>query len=229
MGTKKRVKAVLLVEDYDLYPRSAIDSVHVNEIVAAVEAGIVMPPIIVDEQSMRIVDGFHRKRAAMKRDGDEAEIDCDMRSYPSKKEMYLDAIRYNRGRGKDLNGSELTGAILKGSEMRISMDALAEVCGVTLERVKSILVDKTVEVRNASGTRVALHRSVQHMSGKIVSSKQAEIIERSPGQPMTLMLRQLNDLIESDLIDWKDAETCVEFSRLDGNLRENKAKYTLTG
>jgi hypothetical protein len=225
---KRNLKAATLIEDFDLYPRSAVDSVHVNEIIAAMEAGIEMPAIIVDEESLRIIDGFHRVRATLRVYGDDAEIEADLRSYPSKKEMYLDAIRYNRGRGKDLNGAEMTGAILKGSEMRISIETLASVCGITQEKVRNIIGVKSVEVKNSGGTRIALHRSVQHMSGKAVSSKQAEVIERSPGQPMTLLLRQLNDLIETDLVDWDDTEVCVEMARLEGNLKTYKEKYRIT-
>jgi hypothetical protein len=225
---KKKLQAALLIEDYDLYPRSAIDSVHVNEIVSAMEAGVEMPAVIIDEESKRIIDGFHRVRAVLKSKGEQAEIECDLRSYPSKKEMYLDAIRYNRGRGKDLNGAEMTGALLKGSEMRISIESLASVSGFTVEKVKSIIGVKTVEVKNTGGARIALHRSVQHMTGKIVSTKQAEVIESSPGQPMTLLLRQLNDLMETDLIDWTDSEVCIQFARLQGNLKACRGKYLIT-
>lgn len=225
----QNIKAVLLIEDFDLYPRSAVDSVHVGEIVNAIEAGYKMPPIIVDADSKRIVDGFHRVRAVIRMFGDEADIVADFRNYPSKKDMYLDAIRLNRGRGKDLNGAEMTGAILKGSEMKISIENLASVCGVTCERVKAIIGTKTVEIRGGHGKRTALHRSVHHMAGKIVTKKQAEIIESAPGQTMSLLLRQLNDLIENNLIDWEDVIVCQEFTRLETNMKSCQEKYLIKG
>ena len=61
----QKMQAAQLVEDFSLYPRSQVDGSHVQRLSEALLAGETLPSIIVDE-SGRIIDGFHRRRAVMR-------------------------------------------------------------------------------------------------------------------------------------------------------------------
>jgi len=210
-----KIKLAELVEDFDLYPRSDVDSAHVATLAYALEAGEKFPPIIIDEKSKRIVDGFHRRRAYLRVLGDEGEIEVEARRYPSDKEMYIDAMRYNARHGRALAGSEQTGAILKAQRFHVSIDVIASSLGVTQERVESIIQHKvgTIKgVRMADGRMIALKGSVHHL--KILSHEQAEAMDMFPGQPQVLLLRQLNKLIETDCIETENPQVIAELRRL---------------
>ena len=99
----KKVRLSLLVEDYDFYPRSAVDSQHSRAIEDAIRAGIQVPPIIVEDKTMRIVDGWHRHRALRSIHGDaDPEIQVEIRVYANDGELLRDAGRLNATHGRAL-------------------------------------------------------------------------------------------------------------------------------
>ena len=80
----QKMQAAQLVEDFSLYQRSQVDGSHVQRLSEALLAGETLPPIILDE-SGRIIDGFHRRRAVMRAYGDEAEIEVEVRHYANER------------------------------------------------------------------------------------------------------------------------------------------------
>jgi len=52
-----------LVLDYELYPRVRLSDMYVAELAEALRSGVVLPPVVVDRASNRVVDGFHRVKA----------------------------------------------------------------------------------------------------------------------------------------------------------------------
>ena len=209
----KKMDANLLVEDFNLYPRSKVDSSVVLEIIESISAGRTIPPVIVDKKSLRIVDGFHRRRAILKLYKDNPLIECELKEYDTENDLYLDAVRYNRGRGKDITGSELTGAILKGLELKIEPAALANCIGVTVERINNIVSMKATNIEHKN-ILIALKGSVRHMRGIAVSNKQAKVIESASGTPQWLLISQVSDLIENNLIDYNNKKVVYELKRL---------------
>ena len=91
----KKLKAAEIVLDFGLYLRKNFDAANVASIVSAMGAGVEMPAVVIDRASKRCVDGFHRVQAAIQLHGDDAEIQVIEKDYPSEKEMFLDAMRYN--------------------------------------------------------------------------------------------------------------------------------------
>ena len=219
--TTTKIKIAELIEDFDLYPRSNIDSAHVANLAHALEAGEELPAIIIDERSKRIIDGFHRRRALLRILGDQAEIEVEARKYPSEKDMYIDAMRHNARHGKAITGSEQTGAILKAQRLHVSVDMIASSLGLTQERVQTIIQTKVGTIRYARGPaneKIALKRSVHHL--KSLTREQADAMDMFPGQPQVLLLRQLNKLIETDCIETENSQVIAELKRLRDALNE---------
>jgi hypothetical protein len=82
--TVKRPDTVLcveLVQDYSLYPRTVTDDAHVARLVEALRAGETFPPVVADKASRRVVDGFHRIKAYIRAEGDEAKCAVEWRDY----------------------------------------------------------------------------------------------------------------------------------------------------
>jgi len=220
-----RIKAATLMEDFNLYPRSEVDGAHVAKIVLALEAGEKLPPVIVDEKSHRIVDGFHRTRAVLRHFGDGADIEADLRKWPSEKDMYLDAVRLNARHGKGITGAEQTGAILKAQMFKIEPRAIASSLGITVARVETILSTRVGKIRVGSlstGKQVPLKRSIGHMAGKTLTLEQAEANDMLPGQDQVLLIRQLVALIENGLLDTESKQVMEQIARLRNALKEIK-------
>lgn len=199
----KKMQVAELIEDFSLYPRSQVDGSHVQRLAEALLSGETLPPIIVDE-SGRIIDGFHRRRATNRAYGDEAEIEAEVRHYSNDRERYLDALQLNARHGKGISGAELTGAILKAEQFKLKPKVVASALGITTDRIDKILQTKVAHVRQAvtaHGKRVPLKRSVHHLAGKTLTKNQAAAMDMLPGQPQSLLIRQLIKLIETGSLD----------------------------
>lgn len=221
--TTSKIKAAELVEDFSLYPRSQVDGAHVAQMVHTLEAGVMLPPIIIDSGSKRVVDGFHRRRAVIRAFGDDAEIEIEARKYASEKDMYLDAMLLNSRHGKGITGAEQTGAILKAKGFHISADAIAASLGITQERVASIMDTKVASIRQgvtALGRMIPLKGCVHHLAGTTITDRQAEVMDMLPGQTQTLLIYQLYKLIETNSIDKKNPKVIEGLKTLRDALNE---------
>jgi len=212
----EKTRVAELVEDFGLYPRSQVDGSHVQKLTEALLAGQKLPPIVVDE-SGRIIDGFHRRRAVLRVHGDDADIEVEVRQYANDRERYLDTLRLNARHGKGITGAELTGAILKSEQFKLKPELVASALGIRTERVETIRQTKVAEVRQAvtaHGKKIPLKRSVYHLAGKTLTKKQAEAMDMLPGQPQPLLIQQLIRLIETNSLDLDDERVVTGLARL---------------
>jgi hypothetical protein len=212
----QKMKVAELIEDFGLYPRSQVDGSHVQKLAEALLAGETLPPIIVDD-SGRLIDGFHRRRAVLRVHGDDAEIEVEVRQYANERERYLDALRLNARHGKGITGAELTGAILKAEHFKLKPKVVASALGIRTERVEKIRQTKTAELRQAvmaHGKKIPLKRSVYHLAGKTLTDPQAEAMDMLPGQPQALLVQQLIRLIETNSLDLDDERVVTGLARL---------------
>lgn len=201
-----KIKAGELIEDFDLYPRLTIDSGLVKDFSSSLMAGEKLPPIIIEEKTKRIVDGFHRHRAFVRVYGEDAKMEVILKSYASNNELYLDALRYNGVHGKRIRGYEQTHAINKALNMKIEPLQIAIALGITKERIDKIMTDKIATIKKTS-IRVPIKASVKKMingqDGQI-TKEQAEAMEHLGGVGPTLHINQLILMLDNNLIDLTD-------------------------
>jgi hypothetical protein len=208
----KTVLISSLVEDFDLYPRSRVNAQNLTAIRQARQAGVEMPPIVIDKASRRIVDGFHRKRVAEKLDGPEGRISVIEREYASEKEMIADAIRLNVARGLDLSPWD-----------RVRAMDIAERHGLTLGEV-AVLMQCQVEwlsrqretraARTSDDRRLSLKRSLRHMVDKRLTPDQELANERLSGMRPTFHVDQLLILLDASLLDVHDERLAERLAEL---------------
>lgn len=201
-----------LVFDFDLYPRSDIDTHNIAYMSQAEDAGVKFPPVIIDKKSKRIVDGFHRVKMYRQKYDDNYKIEVIEKTYGSEKEIFLDAIRYNASHGKMLSRHDRMRCVLQSERMRLKIDDVASALSMTIEKINQLKAERVGELR-VGGTiqSVPLKRTIRHMSGKRLTKKQSEVNEHISGMDQKFYVNQLVMLIESNLLDQDDE---ILFQRL---------------
>lgn len=94
------VKASDLVKDPAVYPREQVSQANVLDIARALKLGRMLPPPIVDKNSLTILDGYHRVDAYQKQLGDDIEIEVEVEDHPDKQSMLLRSIELNVTHGQ---------------------------------------------------------------------------------------------------------------------------------
>lgn len=193
-----------LVLDFDLYPRGSVDGYHVAEIAAAMEAGSEMPPIVIDKESKRVVDGFHRWKAYRRHFGEDHEVSCVEKKYENEAAMFVEAMKYNASHGRALTQHDKTHCAMLADKLGISLDVVSESLNLTVSRVETLTRER---VSGGKGLeRIPLKRTIRHMSGKKLNKRQVEANKKFSGMEQQFYVNQVIELIESDLLDTGNVE-----------------------
>jgi len=213
----KKYPLSALVFDFEIYPRGSVDSQHAAEIAAALEAGVTLPPFVIDVKSKRVVDGFHRGRAYRKLYGEDHKVDCVEKTYKNDAAIFIDAMKYNASHGRALTQHDKAHCLLLAENFSISAEIVAESLNLTAGRIGEL---RSSRIGSSAGHPVALKRTIQHMAGKDLTPAQAEANERSSGMNAAFYANQLIDLIENDLLDMSNQELLRRLERLAVLLRD---------
>src|SRR5579883_2914124 len=166
-----KIRAEELSLDMAIYPRESVNEVHVNALADALRCGALLPPLIVDRKSKRIIDGVHRWKAWRKVKGESVEIDCVLRKYLSEAELFKDAIALNADHGLRYTPFEHTRCVLRAEEMGISRAEIAAIIRVPLEKLERRVESKTGFRRiGETVSPEPLKRSLEQLAGRPPSS-----------------------------------------------------------
>lgn len=221
MAAREKIETVLaveLVEDFTLYPRLAVNDIHVAALTEALLAGAVLPPVIADRQSKRLSDGWHRRRATMRAFGTKAEIGVIFRNYANDGEILLDAVRLNAGHGRRLTIAEQVRIVHLASELGVSRDDVAKALAVRID----VLEDR-VEKRTAfdpASRAVPIKPALLHLAGDRLTPEQMAANKHLGGHQARYLARQLLMLVRADAIDWQDARLVVLLTELSQELAQ---------
>jgi len=201
MKTKK-VAVASLIEDFDLYPRNRVDDGHVGDLVRAVNSGEELPPIVVDEKTMRIVDGFHRRRAYLRAVGEEAMAVVDLRRYKNDAEAFLDAVALNSAHGRKLDRHDQTRIVLKLRELHVPDNQIAVTLHVPEPTVQQLSM-RIVMVQ--AGVR-PFKRGLEHMRGQTLSNEQMAVVDSVRSAEAGRLSLELTRLLDAGLVDLTDPQ-----------------------
>jgi hypothetical protein len=120
----------------DLYPRESMSIEHVRALADAIEAGADLPPLLVDDQTRRIVDGQHRYHAFRRVFGDDCEIPCALKRYSSDAEMFADAVLENAKHGLRFTSKDHVQVTHLAASLQITPDDLRPLLMVSTETLR---------------------------------------------------------------------------------------------
>jgi hypothetical protein len=222
MKTEK-IKAELLIEDFDLYPRMKVDSIHVAHIAEAIESGADIPPIIADAKSKRIVDGVHRRRANIQAHGKNCEVNVILKEYKSDADMFEEAMRLNSIHGSNIQRTDRLHCIGLARQIGLDDHRIALALNITVERLINMISVKSIRVatdKANGGSNNFVVQTIKFAPGarsKFVSSKpatqhfvdldmemtpaQAVVNDKLAGSSQIYLARQLVWLFEENMID----------------------------
>lgn len=206
-----------LIEERKLFPRASKSSNLVRQFAEALRAGVVLPPIVVERETSRIVDGFHRVEASKKVYGPEALIDVVERDYADEAEMFLDVMRLNSAHGSRLAPYDQLRCIGIAQELSIDPARVAGALSVTPSYLGE-LSSRRLGTELTTRSPIPLKRTIEHMKGRPLTTAQMEANQKLGGQSQAFYLNQLNLLIENGLLDLEDSRVRDGLRRLKENL-----------
>jgi hypothetical protein len=183
----------------------------------ALEAGVTLPPVVVNKEDMRVVDGFHRVTTVLDLYGDDAEIEADVRSYESEGEMFLDAGRYNSKHGLPMSPMDRAHFILRARRMRIPAPAIAQALGMQAEAMKAFIEKRSATVKS-TGEKIPLAYGAAHLSaeehGKELNAAQEHYARTADGNAPMFHARTLLKALRADALTLseKDIEVLRELA-----------------
>ncbi len=215
----QEVELTNLVLDYNIYPRTAVQDVHVKAMIEAAEAGIVLPPILVDMKSMRVVDGFHRYCRALK--VGEKTIQAEMRTFKNEQEIFEAAVAANANHGRPYAPFDKGRIISIGLKLNISKQKLATALSMPVSRVEEIRLGFAKVGREEEASEPLKMTIREQFKGKRLTKEQARAQRKLGGMQATYYANQLIILIENDLLNVKHEATLATMHKLASLIQEH--------
>lgn len=219
MSTIKTIPLAELIEDGAIYPRHAVDDHHVTQLAYALKSGATLPPVVAEATSKRIVDGWHRTRAARHVFGPNGRIEVDLRTYAGERELLEDAVGLNAHHGRKLDSQDRTRAInmLEGvgtQPLRIqAILSLPEAQYVKL-RVRTAVSPIPIPDVIPGTNRVPIKIVGRHLEGTTLTTEQATAHASLPGTPPQLHIAQLRKFLESGMVNRQDSKLVASLRTL---------------
>lgn len=225
MSKPVAVRVADLVMDFNVYPRHHLDSTHVGHIVDAYESGSELPPVIVDKKSSRLVDGFHRATGRKRMHGDDATIMVIYKTYPSEKELFLDAVRMNAGHGRKIDSFDRVRCAKIGERLKIDGVDLAASLKITVDKLATLVVNRTATAVGKGNltTKIELKNTIRHMAGKKLNKRQQEANAKLGGMSPTFYINQVIELLEANLLDPENEKAVERLAVLGGLIDKHLA------
>ena len=192
MAKTVTVKMAELVLDWNLYPRHEVDGFQVARLTEAIEAGEQLPPMMVDEKSLRIVDGFHRHHAYTRAKVEDVVV--EVRQFRSDAEIFMQAVALNARHGVPLAPQDQARVLLLGERLHITREKLADALAIRPARIEKI-ERKLGRIRR--GGAFYLKPAIRHYSGREVPKAVVDISEGLGGNTAEFYIRQLLMLLHS--------------------------------
>ena len=200
-----------LVLDFDMYPRGKVDSHHAAQMVASIEAGAELPPLVIDKKTKRLVDGFHRWRAYKQAYGLNYKVTCIEKTYKDDGELFLDAMRYNASHGRALTQHDKTHCLIMAKNFKLSDNLVSEALNLTAERIGEL---RSTRIAGVAARPIALKQTIRHMAGQKLTKKQETANTKLSGMNQLFYVNQVCILIENDLVDTDNSQLAKGFIRL---------------
>jgi ParB-like chromosome segregation protein Spo0J len=179
--------------DERIYPRTSLSTLHVIRIAQAMETGSVVPPIVIESSTNRLVDGRHRVEAHKRRGL--LSIEATPKTYTSEADLFADAVRLNVGHGEHLDQFSISNAILRLQQYGYRRDQISDIVRLPPEKIEKI---ERGFALNTDGNPVPLKSGLSHLRGEQLTPEQQALNQHYSGPKAVFHVRQVTQLIESD-------------------------------
>ena len=220
----EKIKAVMLIRNYDIYPRSEINRQKIADYKEALRSGVVFPAVIADRKTKETIDGFHRIESFIAFYGATAEIDVEFRDYKNVWEQRLDAARSNCGHGMQYDHYSQTRCLIWAIEHGEKKDKeeMANALNITLQRVEKLIGSKTAI--DQDDKIIPIKRTIRHLAGTKLTSEQIIFNEKeASGKELLKITNELINGFKRDAIDWGNQQLIDALKEL-RNLLQNKIR-----
>ncbi len=200
-----KLKAIELVMDWNLWPRQSVerlDSTNLSKMRDALRNGIVLPPLVVDKKTYKIVDGFHRTRAYLDVYGEGAKLEADLRTFKNESEMYLEAGRLNSVHGLPMSPKDKVHFILKARKLKIPPMAIAEAIGTDTASMKEFVKKRTATTQK--GEKIPLSYGAKALAGKTLTPVQEHYVKHANACIPEMYISMLINALKADGVIIKD-------------------------
>lgn len=187
-----------LVEDLEIYPRGSVSMVRVGDLVYAMEAGAQLPPPVIDRDTRKIVDGFHRARAQRKRLGEDGTIDADVQEFADDAAMLLESARLNSVHGQPLGRYDQRVVHIKAKALGVSDEEVAGALNITTTRLLSVSIMEAKA--EDGGADVPLKQGFKHLGGSYLTREQINEVRKARGAPARAKVGELTRLLRTGLL-----------------------------
>ena len=227
MGTIKKINIGALLRDMEIYPRQRQDAsdlnlYHVNRLRQLLRAGTVFPPIVADEKTLAVTDGWNRIAAYEKERGDDCVIDVELRKYKNRKEMFADAMRMNSEARCNLTPQDHARCFWMGQKMGLTEGEIAELLAVPAEELIKKANERLAE--NRAGDKIVLKGStvdqIQNNQRGIVTKKQEDNMRKMGGNHLGLYVNYLIRSLDTGFINWENEKLSLALKELCEKLGE---------
>lgn len=191
------MKVSELIEDLTIYPRNIVDDVWIGSLAHHLRNGAILPPILVDKKSKRIVDGFHRRRAYIRVFGPDCDIPTEVLSFKNDTEIFLESMRRNGQHGKPLSTVDRIRCVDRGRELGVSVEVIATILNVEVKKLEA-----KAELRIAHGPQgeTVIVKNGMNNPGTL-TQRQKESVNNAFGK-IRLYASLLSELLRSDMFDF---------------------------
>lgn len=218
------IKLSELVFNFEFYPRTKVDSYHVAHLAEAYRSGADLPPLIVDKESKNIIDGFHRGYALERLHGKDATAKIILKSYPDRAAMFLDAMVYNGGHGRNLSTFDRAHCVILAERYGIEPEQIAASLAITIQSVGELRQDRVGRLKGKGGVETPLKRTLRHMVDHPMTQQQVEAQVKLGGMEQLFYIHQIIILIENDLLDVENPKLMQAIEHLAKLLRNVLSK-----
>lgn len=181
------VKASDLQLDTSLYPRGRESPSNVTALADALAMGATLPPVIVWDETLQVIDGFHRVRAYRRHFADlDIEIPVEWCSYESKADAFADAVALNSTHGKRLAEGDYGRIVERAKQLGMTEEAVSVLMKVPVGRLQKRSSTGTPTKARGSqvsrGERVAAVRREDAHDGAVTKALQDLALHMEPGR-----------------------------------------------
>jgi hypothetical protein len=210
----KMVKVASLIIDDRLYPRVHQNDFLVSKYARDMRDGDVFPAIIIDEKTLKIADGTTRARAALRVQGEGAELMAELRSFKNDEEIFQLTWDINKRHGRSLSGVDRAHCAFIARDV-LGMDAekVAEFLGSPIDRIREYFM---TSMTDDVGNQVAPHpgSTPPILHGKQLTRGQSDVNRRADGCGQSRHVSLVSGMLRNNMIDLQSRDTMVSLVNL---------------